>query len=82
MRNRLILGAIRYETLATKRASVYAKYDNTASAYSRLRLYEETGNTEYLVDAANFCLIEFTAGKHPNKHFESIDDGEHAEVKN
>ena len=77
MRNRLIIGAIRYETLAVKRASIEAKYDNISAAYSRLHLYELTGNTEHLVDAANFCLIEFTAGKHPNKHFKSIDDGDH-----
>ena len=51
------------------------------SAERRMKLYEETGNDELLVDIANLCLLEFMIGKHPNKHFNSIDDGEHAEIK-
>ena len=41
-------------------------YPELAQAYKcakeRLELYEKSGNLEYLVDAANFCMIEF---KHP-----------------
>jgi hypothetical protein len=48
----------------------YFKYGNAKKTYpelaqahkcirERLELYEKTHNTEYLVDAANFCMIEF-----------------------
>lgn len=30
-----------------------------ASLQQRLERYQATGNTEFLIDAANFCLIEF-----------------------
>ncbi len=42
-------------------------YPELAQAYksikSRMELYEKTHNTEYLVDIANFAMIEF---KHPS----------------
>ena len=42
-------------------------YPELAQAYKcikeRLELYEKTHNTEYLVDVANFAMIEF---KHPS----------------
>lgn len=40
----------------------------------RLRKYAETGNTEFLVDAANFAMIEFMLPSHPNAFFEGTDD--------
>jgi hypothetical protein len=33
----------------------------------------EPGNTEYLVDAANYCMIEFMYPKHPLAHFAATD---------
>ena len=39
-----------------------------ASLKKRLRLYEETGNADYLIDIANFAEIEFTLPAHPNYH--------------
>lgn len=35
----------------------------------RLKLYKETGNTEYLSDVANFAMIEFMFPQHPKAHF-------------
>lgn len=35
--------------------------------------YKETGNTEYLLDAANYLMFEFTYSKHPNAHFKATD---------
>jgi hypothetical protein len=32
---------------------------------------------EHLVDVANMMLGEFELGDHPDRHFESIDDGTH-----
>jgi len=71
MRNRLLMGGMRYGLMGEKGKP---QYDSIASARKRLDLYEETGNTEYLVDAANLCMVEFVEGKHPNKHFSATDD--------
>jgi hypothetical protein len=78
MRNRLIMGAFRYGLLNAK---ANRQYDRVASIIKRLNKYTADGNTEHLVDAANLCLMEFEEGKHPNKHFRSIDDGEHTSKK-
>lgn len=78
MRNRLIIGAMRYGCLHEKGKAVYDRID---SMEKRLRKYKETGNLEFLVDIANLALCEFEEGKHPNKHFHSIDDGEHVNTK-
>ena len=80
MRNRLIMGAFRYETFEEKRRSP-GKYDYAKAGAARLCLYLFDGNLEHLVDAANMCLLEFEFGNHPNRHFQSIDDGRHEEVK-
>ena len=41
----------------------------------RLKKYRETGNTEFLIDIANFAMIEFMYPKHKNTHFNSEDHG-------
>ena len=71
MRNRLIMGAIRYGKLGWWRKP---KYDRVASIIKRLELYRQTGNREYLVDCANLALVEYVEGNHPKKHFKSADD--------
>lgn len=40
----------------------------------RLELYEETGNTEYLADVANFAMIEFMYPQHTKAHFDNISE--------
>lgn len=74
MRNRLVMGAMRYEVFVDKKK---AGYDYLSSVEHRLSEYKRTGNTEFLVDAANCILLEFVFGEHPNKHFHAIDDGVH-----
>ena len=44
------------------------KVDAIASLRKRLHLYEETGNAEYLVDVANFAMIEFMHPSHEAYH--------------
>ena len=39
----------------------------------RLELYRETGNTEHLVDVANFAMIEFMFPEHEKAHFKATD---------
>ena len=58
------------------------KVNAIASLQDRLRLYANgnpskgipPGNIEYLMDAANFAMIEFMCPAHPDAHFEATDD--------
>lgn len=50
--------------------------DNLANVKLRLQRYESTGNTEFLMDAANFAMIEFMHPAHPESHFKATDDSE------
>ena len=54
------------------------------SAMGSMRLcvekYEETGNTEYLCDAANYLMFEFMFPRHPQAHFRATDSGESAGI--
>lgn len=43
--------------------------DAVASLEKRLELYKQTGNAEWLVDVANFAMIEFMYPTHPSAHF-------------
>lgn len=81
MRNRMLMGALRYGLLAHKR-KIGHKWDLVGAIEAKLRSYKETGNTEYLVDIANYCLLEFECGHHPTKHFAALDDhNDHCKVK-
>ena len=71
MRNRLIIGRYRYGRLDRDGDQ---NYDRVGNAIERLRMYQKTKNAEYLVDAANLCMVEFVNGDH---HFEAVDDGPH-----
>ena len=53
-----------------------AKVDAIASLKKRLALYEETGNTEWLMDIGNFAMIEYMYPRHPKAHFRSTDSDE------
>jgi hypothetical protein len=58
------------------------RVDAIASLQQRLKLYASgdpakgiaPGNTEYLMDAANFAMIEFMHPRHPDAHFKGTDD--------
>jgi hypothetical protein len=70
--------------MVDRMAVSYFKYGAVAEAYPgrvnalaslqlRLDKYARTGNTEYLMDAANFAMIEFMRPRHPEAHFEPTD---------
>lgn len=42
--------------------------------------YKETGNTEFLVDAANYLMLEFMYPKHVSAHFRATDSNESAGI--
>jgi hypothetical protein len=73
MRNRLIMGALRYGRL---HAPGKRRYDRVGGAQKRLLQYQQSGNTECLVDAANMCLLECEEGRHPFRHFHAL-NGDH-----
>jgi len=78
MRNRLIMGALRYGKI---HAPGKPRYDRIPSMLRRLQKYHETGNKELLVDVANLCLLEFEECHHPRAHFRAADDTtEHVEA--
>lgn len=77
MRNRLVLGGLRYGLLKEEGP----RFDNVGSAIARLKRYQTDGNIEHLVDAANLCLVEFERGSHPKRHFYANDDGYHTKAK-
>lgn len=84
MRNRMLMGALRYATMSKK--GVMAKngkhWELLKPIMSKLRAYEETGNSEYLVDIANYCMLAFRFDPHPKKHFHALDDhSDHCQFK-
>lgn len=70
MRDRMVVSFYRYGPVAVGAPKV----DIIGSLMQRLRKYAETGNTEYLMDAANFAMIEFMYPKHPKAHFAGTDE--------
>ncbi len=69
MDNRLVMGFLRYGPMKSTKPLFY----DLEKARQRLELYEQDGNTEHLIDAANFCRCEFKRSRHPNKHFSARD---------
>jgi len=59
MRNRLVMGALRYGLLGAPGKRRYPRVDG---ARKRLAQYRESGNLECLVDLANMMLLEWVEG--------------------
>jgi hypothetical protein len=71
MRNRLMMGSYRYgKKLHDPRAPGFSCVRHIRDRISR---YEYDGNLEWLVDVANFAMLEFMHSQHPNAHFKSTD---------
>lgn len=73
MRNRLILGSMRYGKINAKGKR---KYNRIGYAIKALKRYLIKKNKEDLVDIANLCLLEFVEG---DGIFKSLDDKNHVE---
>lgn len=70
MRNRIAMSHFKYGWMK----DTYPEIGNAiASLKERLELYEKTGNLEYLIDVANFAMIETMYPRHPKAHFEATD---------
>lgn len=77
MLNRMLVSFYAYgkvEDSMTPRLDGPAKViDALASAAVRMKRYQETSNAEYLVDAANFMMMEFMYPQVPNAFFKATD---------
>ena len=75
--------AISFEKYGDYREAYPHRLDALASCDLRIQKYRNTGNTEYLVDAANFLMIEFMAPRVQHAHFTPTDaDGSPGRVWN
>lgn len=52
------------------------KFDPVANILVRLKKYNDTGNTEWLMDVANCAMIEFMFPQHPEAHYRPTDSAE------
>lgn len=70
MLNRMAVSFFKYGAL---RNAYPHDVDAIASLKVRLAKYEEDGNVEWLMDVANFAMIEFMHPRHPDAHYEPQD---------
>lgn len=71
MKDRMVVSFYKYGHVAD---AYPHKVNAVVSLTDRLRKYAETGNTEFLMDAANFAMIEFMHPAHPEAFFAGTDD--------
>ena len=71
MKNAMVVSFYKYGPVAS---GFPENVDAIASLTDRLREYAKTGNTEYLVDAANFAMIEYMHPRHEDAHYRATDD--------
>ena len=70
MDNAMLVSAYKYGPVA----EAYPERVNAIQSLNvRLAKYIETGNVEYLVDVANFAMIEFMHPAHGNAHYKATD---------
>lgn len=67
----MITSYYKYGPLKTNYSQGYIKC--IESLEKRLKAYKETGNTEFLVDIANFAMIEFMNPQHTDAKYQPTD---------
>jgi len=75
MKNRMVTSYYKYGSLKDN-ARKELGFNPIKDLEKRLELYKETGNTEWLVDVANFAMIEFMYPIHEKAHFRPTDSSE------
>jgi hypothetical protein len=73
MANRMSTSFFKYGPLADNYPTPGHALD---SLQERLKRYQQTGNTEWLMDVANFAMIEFLRPTHEEAHFRATDSDE------
>ena len=79
MKNRMLMSYFKYGFVYDNCSN--GKVDALVNLERRVEKYRETGNTEWLVDAANFAMIEFMYPQHKDAHFRATDSDESPEIK-
>jgi hypothetical protein len=77
MLNRMVVGYAKYGSWKVNRYEV----DIWKNIETRWNKYRETGNTEFLIDLANFAMMEFSMPLHPDAHFKPTDSNEAPAIK-
>jgi hypothetical protein len=72
MVNRMIHGFIKYGHVMRKE---YVP-DSIPCLVQRLKKYKETGNTEWLIDIANYAMMEFMRPNHKKAHYRATSSEE------
>jgi hypothetical protein len=72
MRNRMRTSYHKYGKWSKNRSYV----DCLKNVQRRWEEYLKTGNTEFLIDAANFCMMEWLLPSHANAHFRATTSDE------
>jgi len=75
MINRMAFGHFKYGPL---HEAFPKEIDAIQCLRKNLKAYKDTGNTEYLIDAANYAMIEFMFPSHPKAHFRATSEKESA----
>lgn len=70
-KNRMVMSFYKYGPMQTNYGEKLI--DALGSMDLCITKYKKTGNTEYLVDAANYAMIEYMYPQHVNGHFEPTD---------
>lgn len=73
MKNRMIVSYHKYGPIAD---GFPHRVNAIESLKARIARYEETGNTEWLMDVANFAMIEYIHPRHDSHHFRATDSDE------
>lgn len=75
--NRCVVGFYRYELPRFGRATKVdgREWDLPGRMIEKLQRYQQTGNTELLVDVFNYVRWEFARPGHPDAHFKAEDQG-------
>ncbi len=71
MRNRVAVSFHKYGPVAR---AVANGADFVKALETRLAKYRETGNTEWLMDVANYAMFEFMYPSHRKAHFRATGD--------
>lgn len=73
MKNRIVVSHHKYGWASESYPELLQAYKSIAT---RLDLYLKTGNREWLMDVANFAMLEYEYPSHPNAHFVSTSSAE------
>lgn len=73
-KNRMMFSFHKYGPIAVNYKQNYI--EAIKSLEKRLDMYKQTGNTEFLLDIANFAMIEYMYPQQPYAHFKVLGDEE------